>query len=126
MKYLAYIIVTANLRLLAMLPRSFLYQIANLIGFILEHLANYRKSIITDNLKKAFPDKSNRQIQSIRKKFYLHLADLIIETAMIQYYSKARLMKMFNFLNPELLDKYYNEGRHVVVMGGHYNNWEWS
>ena len=45
---------------------------------------------------------------------------------MIQHYSKARLMKMFSIVNPELLEKYYNEGRHVIVMGGHYNNWEWS
>jgi len=126
MKYLAYIIVSANLRLLAALPRPFLYQIANLIGFILDHLANYRKRIINENLKNAFPEEPDWKIQSIRKKFYGHLADLITETAMIQYYSQARLMKMFNFVNPELLEKYYNEGRHVIVMGGHYNNWEWS
>ncbi|MEX0981175.1 MAG: lysophospholipid acyltransferase family protein [Bacteroidales bacterium] len=126
MKYLAYIIVSANLRLLAILPRPLLYQIANLVSFTLNHLASYRKRIITENLKNAFPEEPDSKIQSIRKKFYRHLADLIIETAMIQYYSRAKLMKMFVFVNPELLEKYYNEGRHVIVMGGHYNNWEWS
>ena len=27
-------------------------------------------------------------------------------------------------VNPEVVDKYFNEGRSIILAGGHYNNWE--
>lgn len=126
MKYLAYIITSGILRLLALLPLPFLYLKADTLSFVLNHLAGYRRKVITANLTSAFPGMPAREIMSIRRKFYRHLADLIVETTVIQFYPKSRLERMFSFDNPELLDKYYREERHVIVMGGHYNNWEWS
>jgi Kdo2-lipid IVA lauroyltransferase/acyltransferase len=126
MKYLTYIFTYTVLRLLALLPLSVLYLKADFLGFILNHVAGYRKGVITGNLSSAFPEMSPKEITAIRSKFYRHLADLIIEIAVIQFYPKARLEKMFRFVNPELVEKYYREGRDVIVMGGHYNNWEWS
>ena len=29
------------------------------------------------------------------------------------------------FENPELINKYYDQNRSVIIAGGHYNNWEW-
>jgi Kdo2-lipid IVA lauroyltransferase/acyltransferase len=126
MKYLGYIITSTILRLLAILPPPFLYLKADALSFLLNQIVGYRKKVISGNLTSTFPGMSTREILSIRRKFYRHLADVIIETAVIQFYPKSRLEKMFSFDNPELLDKYYREGRHVIVMGGHYNNWEWS
>jgi KDO2-lipid IV(A) lauroyltransferase len=33
---------------------------------------------------------------------------------------------MFSFSNPELIHNYYKQGRDIVLVTGHYNNWEWS
>jgi Kdo2-lipid IVA lauroyltransferase/acyltransferase len=126
MKHIAYIITYAVLRLLAILPRPLLYLKADTLGFILNHVAGYRKKVITRNLSSAFPDYSERQIRTLRNKVYRHLADVITEVAVFQFYSRSRLEKRFTFENPELIEKYYKEGRHIIVMGGHYNNWEWS
>ncbi len=126
MKYLVYIVTTAALRLLALLPRPILYLKSDALAFILNHIAGYRKKVITDNLTNAFPHLSETQVRTLRKKVYRHLADVITEVAVFQFYSRSRLEKRFTFENPELIEKYYEEGRHVIVMGGHYNNWEWS
>jgi KDO2-lipid IV(A) lauroyltransferase len=126
MKYFAYIVTTAVLRLLALLPRPLLLLKADALGFILNHVAGYRKKVITRNLTGAFPHLSKKQIKTLRNKVYGHLADVITEVAVFQYYSRSKLKKRFTFENPELIEKYYEEGRHIIVMGGHYNNWEWS
>jgi KDO2-lipid IV(A) lauroyltransferase len=126
MKYFAYILTTAALRLFALLPRPLLLLKSDILGFILNHVAGYRKKVITDNLTNAFPDFSKKQIRTLRNRVYKHLADVITEVAVFQFYSRPRLEKRFTIENPELIEKYYEEGRHIIVMGGHYNNWEWS
>ncbi len=126
MKYLGYIIISAILRMLAILPSRILYLKADALSFVLNHIAGYRKEVITSNLKQSFPGISQKEVISLRSNFYRHLADLIVEIAVIQYYPKSRLKKMFNFDNPEVLEKFCTEGRHVIVITGHYNNWEWS
>jgi KDO2-lipid IV(A) lauroyltransferase len=69
---------------------------------------------------------SDNEIVRIRKKFYHHLSDIILENAVLQYYPKRRIQKMYLFENPELIEHYYDQGRHVILMAGHYNNWEWG
>ncbi len=58
------------------------------------------------------------------RKFYRHLADLILESTASLYYSQKRLKKMVHYTNPEMIDKYTKQGRNVILMNGHYNNWE--
>jgi len=126
MKYLAYILTAALLRLLSLLPRPLLYLHANLLGFVLHRIVGYRRNVVSKNLRNVFPGYSEKQISETRKRFYRNLADVIVENAVIQFYPRRKLEKMFSFKNPELLHQYYKQGRHVVLITGHYNNWEWA
>ena len=126
MKYIAYIFTTAFLRLLALLPPRLLYIFSDILFVLLFYIAGYRKKVVTKNLSASFPGKSPEELKHTRRKFYRHLADVIIENAVIQYYSKRRLEKMFTFRNPEMIREYYERGRDIILVTGHYNNWEWS
>lgn len=126
MKYLAYILTAALLRLLALLPRPLLYQLSNLLSFVLQHIVGYRRNVVSKNLRNAFPGYSEKQISETKKRFYRNLADVIVENAVIQFYPRRRLEKMFSFKNPELINRYHAQGRHVILVTGHYNNWEWA
>ncbi|MFC2080178.1 lysophospholipid acyltransferase family protein [Bacteroidota bacterium] len=126
MKYLAYIITIFLLRLLASMPKSILYLNADVLSFILHYIARYRKNVIRNNLRSSFPKASEKEIKTLIRKFYKHLADVIVENGVIQFYSKKRLQKMFSFSNPEVINKYYEQGRDIILITGHYNNWEWS
>jgi KDO2-lipid IV(A) lauroyltransferase len=126
MKYIAFIITTAILRLIALLPSRPLYILSDLVYSLLYKVFAYRKAITTKNLKNSFPEYSEKEIIVIRKKFYKHLADIILENAALQYYPKKRIQKMYIFENPELIEEYYDKGRHVILIAGHYGNWEWG
>ncbi len=126
MKYFLFTISTAGMRLLALLPPFMLYLTADLLSFVLRHLVRYRRNTITLNLKNAFPDHTDKEIAAIRNKFYRHLADLIVENAVIPFYPRKRLEHMFRFADTELLHRYFNLQRNIIVITGHYNNWEWG
>lgn len=126
MKYIAYITTIALLRLLSLLPRHALYVVSDFFYLFLFRIAGYRKNVTTNNLRNAFPEKSEKERTELRKTFYRHLSDVIIENAVIQYYPRRKLEKMFSFSNPELIDSYYQQGRHIILVTAHYNNWEWA
>ena len=39
--------------------------------------------------------------------------------------SKNKVMRHYYCSNPEVVNKFYEEGKSVVLMSSHYNNWEW-
>lgn len=126
MKYIAYIITITVLRLIAQLPERALYLFSDFLFFILYRIAGYRKEVVKRNLQNAFPWKSEQERYETEVKFYRHLADVIIENAVIQFYPRRKLERMFSFTNPELIDTCFRQGRHIILVTAHYNNWEWA
>ena len=106
------------------LPNVVLYRIADLVFVVLTYIVRYRRAIITNNIQNSFPNKTAAEVNVIRRKFYHHLSDLIVETVKNFSISKNTLLKNFTFENVELLDGLYAEGKSVIIMGGHYGNWE--
>jgi len=109
---------------LGYLPLPILYVISDLFYFLLR-LAGYRKRVVYNNLENAFPEKSDKEIKNIANKFYHHLCDLFFETFKIQGMSEKEMRKRVLISNAELLDKYYEQGKDVIAVLGHYGNWEW-
>lgn len=109
---------------ISLLPNVILYRIADLVFVVLAYIVRYRRTIITNNIRSSFPDKSDAEINLIRRKFYHHLSDLVVETVKNFSISKNTLLANFTFENKELLENLYKEGKSVIIMGGHYGNWE--
>lgn len=126
MKYIIYIFGIAFFRVLSLLPRFLIYFISDLLFLILYYLIGYRKKITIKNIKASFPEYSKKEVYLLARKFYLHLADVIMESAASLYFSKKRMQKMYKVANPEIFEKYYKEGRSILVLTAHYGNWEWS
>ncbi len=126
MKFLAYIFSIAFFRVLALLPRFIILFFSDVLFLILYYLVGYRKKVALNNISRSFPSYSNKQISKIIRKFYRHLADVMVESAASQYYSLRRLKKMYSFVNPEIVEKYFKEGRSIILATAHYNNWEWA
>ncbi len=99
---------------------------SHFMAFVLYHVVGYRKKVVYSNLHKCFPEKDDKEIIKIARKFYLHLSDVILETLKGFYMSESQLKKRWKVLNPEALDKYFSEGRDVINLASHYGNWEWG
>jgi len=62
----------------------------------------------------------------IEKAFYRNLCDILLEGIKGFTISEKSLMKRYKFINPEVMNAYYEKGKDVVSVGSHYANWEWG
>jgi len=106
------------------LPFYILYGISNGLYVIMYRIFGYRKTVVRKNLTNSFPEKSAAEIRTIEKAFYRHLCDLIIESVKNFTISEKVAHERMKIVNPELLKSYFNKGQNVILVGGHYNNWE--
>jgi Kdo2-lipid IVA lauroyltransferase/acyltransferase len=111
--------------LMTLLPLRILYVFSDILFPLLYYFPGYRRKVVETNLKNSFPEKSEKELNAIARKYYHHLCDLIFETLKLVHMSKEQHMKRMRLTNPELLERFYDEGRDVVVVLGHYGNWEW-
>ena len=112
------------LKPMSMLPLGVLYFITWPFYFLMAYVINYRGKVILKNLRNSFPEKSEREIRSIKRKFHRHLFDYFIESLKLFSMTKKEGLSRFSVTNPQLIEGLYNEGRHIAMMMGHYNNWE--
>ncbi len=113
-------------RLLARLPLSFLYGLSTFLSVLLHRVIRYRRSVVEDNLRQSFPEKSANEIQRITKDFYLNLTDLFVETIKLPGLQADELLKRVVCFNTDLLFDWINQGKTVIVMTSHTANWEWT
>lgn len=126
MQFLIYILVYPFLWLISILPFRLLYAFSDLIYVIIYHIIGYRKKVVNENLRLVFPDKSEKEISIIRKKFYKHLCDMFLEMAKTMTISEAVLKKRFKILNPEEFQRLESLNKSIILIFGHYASWEWS
>lgn len=111
-------------RLLSYLPLPALYLITDFVYLIVRFIVRYRKKVIDDNLLNAFPEKSENERKAIRNKFYRNFTDSIAEIIKSLTISKEELSQRFTITNQELLDQEVQNGKSVLLLAGHFFNWE--
>ncbi|MCL6295824.1 lysophospholipid acyltransferase family protein [Jejuia spongiicola] len=126
MQFLVYIIVYPFLWLISILPFRLLYIVSDCFYIVLYKIIGYRKKVVSANLKLVFPEKSEKELIQIRKKFYKHLCDMFLEMAKTMTISEASLKKRFKIKNPEEFKRLENLNKSIILIFGHYASWEWS
>ena len=113
-------------RFLSWLPLPLLYALAWPGYLALYYVAGYRKVVVQQNLRHAFPDKSARQITVLTKKFYLQLVHVALEILKTRRMSAADIRRRVSVVNAELLRDYSNGFQQpVIILSIHQGNWEW-
>ncbi len=126
MQFILFAITYPIIWILSRLPMSILYMKSDFFYFLIYYVFRYRKQVVLDNLKLAFPEKPEVELLRIRKKFFKHLMDLMVESVKAFSISEKEILKRYTYSNPELVNKYAAEGRSIALMGAHQSNWEWS
>ncbi len=108
-----------------LLPLTVLYIFSDFLFIILYYFPSYRRDVVSKNLHNSFPEKSDREIRTIEKKFYHHLADLFVEIPKLEHLGKKQFIRRMPLTNPELVERLFGEGRDIACIMAHYNNWEW-
>ena len=111
--------------LISILPFRLFYLFSDLVYILVYHIVGYRKKTVEKNLKLAFPEKSETELNIIKKMFYHHMCDMFLEMIKTLTISEAELKKRFVFTHPEDIETVNNLGKGVLVMCGHYASYEW-
>ena len=102
-----------------------LYLVSDFFYYVLYYVIGYRKNVVRNNLKLVFPEKTKKDLQLIEKKYYRNLSDVFLESFKSMNINEDELKKRFHFTNPEVLEKVYDSGKNLILMGSHYCTWEW-
>lgn len=113
------------LYLFSLLPFRVLFVISDILCFLFHRVFHYRKKVIMDNLKHAFPEKTETERKHIAARFYRHLTDLMVETIKLHSISEKLMNEHLRFEGTEEFDKLYNQGKSFIILAMHHNNWEW-
>lgn len=113
------------LKILSFLPLFILGGITKLLYLLNNYIFRYRNTIIIENLQIAFPNKNDWERKKIQKAFYLNFFQLIGEIIKLISIKKSCLNKKVKIQNQEIIQHFVDKGRSVILLSGHYNNWEW-
>jgi Kdo2-lipid IVA lauroyltransferase/acyltransferase len=113
-------------KILSRLPFWVIYRISDILFINLYYIFKYRRKVVHENLINSFPEKSPEEIKLITKKFYHHLSDVGLETIKFYGMSTTQIDKRLKIHNLDIYEEYNQQGKSIVVLGMHYNNWEWS
>lgn len=110
---------------ISLLPMWLLYRLADVAYLILYYLMGYRRQIVYDNLKHAFPNKTDKELIQIQKANYKHFCDQWIETLKLLSISRKELDRRV-VANWEVFQRLGEEQKNTYALMGHTFNWEWA
>lgn len=126
MQAIAFYLFYPLLWMISRLPTRLAYGISDFAFLIVYYIIGYRKKVIIKNLKVAFPEKSEEELQLLCKKTTQHFCDSFIEVIMSMGMSHDEMRNRFIYTNLDLIHKYRAQKRPIIVMFGHHGSYEWT
>jgi KDO2-lipid IV(A) lauroyltransferase len=123
---LAVYILLLPLVLLSLLPLCVHRVLARAVAWLLGDVLKYRLPVIHTNLRGAFPDLGEDDVEVLAKDFYLHMADIVCETvwSLTRSYRHICRKGVCTVENGEALESLFEKYGSVAVLLGHTGNWE--
>ncbi|MBM2816995.1 MAG: lipid biosynthesis acyltransferase [Ignavibacteria bacterium] len=100
-------------------------QTGYFIGDLMRFFSRKRELITLENIEKAFPDESQSWHNSLCKNSYRNLGIVLMEILCFKHLSYDDFKKYVHYENLELLYDNYRKGKGLLLMSGHYGNWEY-
>ncbi|MDR0566905.1 MAG: lysophospholipid acyltransferase family protein [Prevotellaceae bacterium] len=119
------ILLRSALLCIGLLPRRCLCGLSNALAFLTERVVGYRRRVVMDNLRKAFPNKPEKELRRIASASYRNFFDVTLNIFRIRYASQKRVMRSVAHRNPQLMNDLYLRGRSGILLAGHYSCWEY-
>lgn len=112
---------------MSLFPLRFMYLISDVFLYpVIYHLVRYRRKVVRRNLSNSFPEKDEKEIRNVERKFYHQFCDIFFETIRILGMTEDEAKKRMVFENPEVVTDFASKGQSVFTLLGHYGNWEYQ
>ena len=106
------------------LPRSITLRLGSGLGWFVAHFIPIRRQVVQENLQRAFPNKSGKEIKQLTVKTYRHFGRVFADFIKQDQYELPDLETMISTENQNLVDEALKEESGVVLLLGHFGNWE--
>ena len=127
-KILYYIFIFPVLLLVSLLPFFITYALSDFLYIIVFYVFGYRRKVVAQNLKNAFPEKTVSELKAIEKKYYHFLCDVMLETIKSITISKKTMLNRckMNEASRVIFDQLNQQKQSCIIVLGHFGNWEWG
>lgn len=122
--YIVYLILKLLGFISSMLSIKSRNKLGVLIGDILRILSKKREDITFNNIKNAFPEYEDTKCYKILTESYRNLGITLAELVAFYSYSENDFKKYIKYENIELINEVYNRGNGLILLSGHFGNWE--
>ena len=110
--------------ILKLLPEKVKIYIGKRLGFLFRLLSGKRKRITIENLRKSNLNLSQNDIKEVVKKSYENLGLTLVELLTIDNYDFNGSNSKVQYENIELINSALENKKGVILLSGHFGNWE--
>lgn len=114
------------LNILSKLPLGIHHFFADYLLYpLVYYTVRYRRKIVDKNLTNAFPQWTESERKTVRKRFYHQFADLLVETIWGYSASDEQMRQHVKYINPEDLKQATLQNNGAFTLLAHLGTWEW-
>ncbi len=122
--FLEYLLLLIVRFFILILPFRAVQIVGRGFGSFLFYVVPIRKDLVLSNLRHAFPEKNDEEINSIALKNFQNIFETFFETFWIQRMSHDDVRRLVRIPNTAAIDGLLNRGKGLIMLSGHISNWE--
>lgn len=104
-------------------PRWATEPLAVALGLLLS--GTYERRATRENLARVYPHWPEERRRALARDAYRHAARILIEFLHTRKYTDEEIFERVRLENARLLAEVHAEGTGVLLLSGHFGNWEW-
>ncbi len=108
-----------------LLPRRIMLFIGAGAGDFIYYCVPLRKKITLEQISRAFPEKSRKEVSRIAREAYANLAINSLEHLCLPFLTQDDLLSIVDLNNEEIFQNALRKKKGVILVGGHFGNWEY-
>lgn len=102
-----------------------MYLLSDILYLIVYYVVRYRRGVTRANIDACFPDMSQKECRKLERRYYRYMSDLLVEAVVGLYATPPFIKRHYRLTNRQVVDRYYEQGRTVILLSAHYGNWEY-
>ncbi len=83
-----------------------------------------RKKLTLDNLRRAFPTKSEEELDELARAAYTNVVISLLEIFWLPRMTEKKMREIVSMPDTSVMDARLKEGKGLIMLGGHFGNWE--
>lgn len=128
MKRINHFLINNVIKIIEIISSALNYKLrgkaASIIGSIIYLISGKRKKIAFENLSRAYPEKSKTWIKKTTADSFRNIAITYFELLAQHKQNQLKVETQIRYDNIDLILKAYKHGKGVILLSGHFGNWE--